>query len=99
MDYMVSNKEKKEYTRSELNGYVKKIGKISKEEKEELKKWSNSGNSVYENPYYMSDDDGIPMDYITAIRTMETLREEWAESSRNPEVMHVVECNCANNPF
>lgn len=37
--------------------------------------WVKSGNSVYSNPWYLCDEGGHPMDYITAMRTVPDLAD------------------------
>lgn len=38
------------------------------EEKRELKEWIDSGHSENDNPWYMADEKGSPMDFISAYR-------------------------------
>jgi len=62
------DKEKKYYLNKELKEYMETINDLTADEKKALRKWVSSGCSVYNNPYYISDERGVTMDYIKAIR-------------------------------
>lgn len=49
---------------------------LSDTEREELKKWVKSGNSPYDNPYYICDVNGHCSNYIEARRFVEELYDE-----------------------
>ena len=51
-----------------LEEYIAAVSPLTDEEKMELHKWVASGNSVYENPHFFSDERGWPMDFIKAFR-------------------------------
>lgn len=72
----VSSKNIKSFLRKEMKEYIKKIGYITKDEKNDLREWVESGNSVNSNPYYYSDEYGNPMDYISAMRVAEEQFEQ-----------------------
>jgi len=58
----------KAYLRNELSEYMGNIGHMTSEEKRELLEWVEDGNHVYSNPSLISDDNGNPMDFISAHR-------------------------------
>ncbi len=45
-------------------------------ERQDLFAWINSGQSANDNPWFMADEDGNPMDYLTAMRTVNDLRTQ-----------------------
>ena len=71
MKINISDKCKKAYLRKELREYILTVGYITDDEKKGLYEWVASGNSVYDNPYYYSDERGNPMDYISTMRVVE----------------------------
>jgi len=73
-------KEHKKTLRKELKEYEAKIGDISDEERKDLREWVAGGNSVYDNPYYLSDEKGNPIDFVGAIRVTAELREEYEKN-------------------
>jgi hypothetical protein len=72
----------KELLRKELRQYKETISDITEEEKRELKEWVASGHSPYENPFFLHDDSGRPMDYIAACRISAEMAEDLSCSSR-----------------
>jgi hypothetical protein len=68
-------KERKAFVRREAARYLKNTDMTSDERKEVLN-WVSAGESVRENPWLMTDDDGYPLDYLAAKRTFEELREQ-----------------------
>jgi hypothetical protein len=48
--------------------YIKSIGYINDNEKNELNQWVADGNSVYDNPFDIYDDVGNPIDFINGYR-------------------------------
>jgi len=68
-------KEHKSDLCKELKSYEAEIEDLTDEERKDLHEWVADGNSVYDNPYYMSEDNGKPMDYIEAIRITADMRE------------------------
>jgi len=48
--------------------YLQTIGDIADDEMHELEEWVARGRSVYDNPNYIYDDSGRPMDFINAYR-------------------------------
>jgi len=70
------DKSLKAFLHKELKGYVRSAGCMTEGEKNGLHEWVASGNSVYDNPYYYSDDCGQPMDYISAVRVNDEMLAE-----------------------
>ena len=58
----------------ELRQYYTMIGAMTVGERAELCKWINDGNSPYDNPYLLYEENGYPMDYINAVRITEDMR-------------------------
>jgi len=58
---------------------------VSQDERQELIDWIDTGNSVYDNPWNMADESGRPMDYLTAIRVNDDLRERMAQQQSSGE--------------
>lgn len=46
---------------------------VTPEERQEILEWVKSGNSVYSNPWYLYDERGSQVDYITAMHLMPEL--------------------------
>ncbi|MDL2252777.1 hypothetical protein LJC64_04780 [Ruminococcaceae bacterium OttesenSCG-928-A11] len=61
-----------DYLRHEANKYLLDAD-VTPDERREVLEWVKSGNSVYCNPWYLYDDGGHSMDYITAMRTVPDL--------------------------
>lgn len=55
----------------EYNRYTKEVS-MTAEERNELKKWVQSGNSPYDNGWYIATEAGGPMDFVNALRFFET---------------------------
>lgn len=45
-------------------------------ERQELLDWIKSGESVYDNPWLMADEQGCLMDYLTAMRIADDLQRQ-----------------------
>ena len=45
-------------------------------ERNDLLAWISSGQSANDNPWFMADENGNPMDYLTAMRTVNDLRTQ-----------------------
>jgi len=75
----------KTFLREQLSEYLRTIGYITSEEKKDLLEWVKDGNSVYDNPFLMSDDNGYPMDYIEACRAT----ADMAEAMMKPDFVRV----------
>ena len=67
----------------EMRSYLKRFPDATQEEKRDLRRWVNSGHSPYENGDYIVNDDGGPMDFISAQRFLEA---EYQEYLRDPVV-------------
>jgi hypothetical protein len=79
-------KEYKKELRRDLGEYERAIADLTDEERTSLHLWVANGNSVYENPYHMTDDSYRPIGYIKAIRITEELwgnSEHYCDECRN----------------
>jgi hypothetical protein len=56
--------------RKELREYMLSVDDLTDDERKGLYEWAEDGNSVYDNPWYYSDDRGNPMSYIETIRAV-----------------------------
>ncbi len=61
----------------EMRSYLKRFPDATPEEKRDLRRWVNSGHSPYENGDYIVNDDGGPMDFISAQRFLEAEYQEY----------------------
>ena len=59
--------------KNEATKYLKALD-VTQEERQEILAWVQDGNSVYDNPWYMAEENGRPMDYITAVREVNDYR-------------------------
>lgn len=50
--------------------------KLNAKEKRQLKKWIKEGNSFYDNPWYMAQENGNPYSFIEALRLVKELRND-----------------------
>lgn len=64
---------RKVYLRREAAKYMATVD-LTPSERQDIHAWVEDGNSVYDNPWYMADDRGCPMDYISAIREVNCQR-------------------------
>ena len=76
-------KEHKISLRNELKVYEPTITNLTDKERFDLREWISGGNSVYDNPYHMTDDYGYPMDFIDAIRAAADLRDQFMRKSES----------------
>lgn len=44
---------------------------MNADERAELRQWVMEGNSPYDNGWYVCDEDGCPLDFVTAIRIVQ----------------------------
>ena len=72
----IYDKSTKTFLLKELREYMRTVGGMTEDEKNDLHEWVASGNSAYDNPYYYSDDRGQPMDYISAMRVNDEMLAE-----------------------
>jgi len=63
----------KNFLNEVIKGYVAAIGKITAAERKELKKWVADGNRVCDNPWFIYDENGFMMDFISACRINEDM--------------------------
>jgi hypothetical protein len=68
--------------------YMLTIGDLTDEERDDLYKWVESGNSAYDNPHYYSDERGNPMDYISTMRVIEEQVAEMESAQTIPKRAH-----------
>ena len=54
--------------RRQLKQYEVAVGDITPEERKALRKWVADGNSVYDNAWWIADEDGNPLCFIEAFR-------------------------------
>ena len=77
---MIIKNEISEILNHDLNEYIIENGNLTAAEKKNLRKWVASGNSVYTNPFEISDERGYPMDYIEALRINDEMLEDFEYS-------------------
>ena len=46
---------------------------LTDEERRSLYEWVSEGNAVCDTPWYMANENGAPMDFVTAIRTVSAI--------------------------
>ena len=46
---------------------------LTDEERRSLYEWASEGNAVCDNPWYMASENGAPMDFVTAMRTVSAI--------------------------
>lgn len=68
---------RKEYLTELLRQYEERTP-MSSNEHAELRQWVMAGNSPYDNGWYLCDEDGCLLDYVSAMRTV---RDETVMSS------------------
>ena len=71
--------KEKEFLRNELKEYICKTDGLITSQKKELREWVRAGNSVYENPYQISDESGCEMSYIDAVGLYEEFENDFLE--------------------
>lgn len=70
--------ENREFLTEQLKKYEKEM-KMTSEERQELHKWVARGRSPYDNGDYICDENGCPMDFVSALRFMDE-QMEWYEN-------------------
>ena len=68
-----TKKDMMDKLRKELNEYEAKVGDITPVERKGLYEWVASGNQAICNPWFMTEEDSSPIDYITAARIIEDI--------------------------
>ena len=68
--------------RREMTQYLKTFLDATPEEKRHLSSWVRSGHSPYENGWYIANDSGGPMDFISAMRFLD---DEYQAYLENPD--------------
>ena len=58
--------------RNDLAAYESRFD-LSDEEQCSLYEWVSEGNAVCDNPWYMASENGAPMDFVTAMRTVSAI--------------------------
>ena len=66
----------------DMRSYLKQFPDATSEEQEALRDWVKAGNSPYDNGWYIATESGGPMDFINALRFLET---EYQEYLKDPE--------------
>jgi len=66
-------REKALFLKREAAAYMDTL-EMTPAERQELLAWVQGGNSVYDNPWYMANEQGYPMDYISAVREVDDYR-------------------------
>lgn len=79
----------------EMLSYLKRFPDATPEEKRDLRRWVNSGRSPYENGDYIVNDDGGPMDFISAQRFLEA---ELREYLNDPDTYRGTQCSEEHAP-
>ena len=72
---MMVIKEQLDVLKKDLQKYILEKS-VTPEEILELEAWIANGHSVYENPWYMTDEKGVPLDYLSAKEENLVLCEE-----------------------
>lgn len=67
--------EEKDFLKKRLNEY-EAVTEMTKEERNELREWVADGHDPYDNPWYIYEEDGLPMDYIKAMHEAKWMCEE-----------------------
>ncbi len=75
----------------EMWSYLKRFPDGTPEEKQNLRRWANSGHSPYENGDYAVNDDGSPIDFISAQRFLEAEYQEYLKGPDAYRGTHVSE--------
>ena len=65
---MYTKREIRKVLRRQLRQYEASIGALTPDERRALHEWVADGNSVYDNPFGIADEDSRPSCYISAIR-------------------------------
>jgi hypothetical protein len=68
-------KERRAFWKSEAAASLK-ANDMTPEERQDLLAWIKSGESVRDNPWLMNDEDGVPMDYLSAMRVAEDVQTQ-----------------------
>jgi len=68
-----TKKDLRDMFRDQFRRYKAEIGHLTPDERKELNKWADNGNSPYDNPYLLYGENGHPMDFIDAARTDEDM--------------------------
>ena len=58
----------------DLRQYEATVGRLTPNERKELREWVAAGNDVHCNPYLLYGENGHPLDFITAGRIAEDMR-------------------------
>ena len=68
------SEELRSLLKDDLQRYIKEV-QITDMERQELFQWVQAGNSPYDSGWNIADDAGIPMDYVSAKRIVESGQE------------------------
>ena len=72
--------------RKEMKEYLKKFNDLTAKEKKELREWVADGYSVRDNPYCISGEDGLTMDFINAYRMNADMYEDYLRRKKSGEL-------------
>lgn len=87
------SRELRTLLRDDLQRYIKEV-QMTDLERQELCQWVQAGNSPYDNGWNIATDAGIPMDYISAKRIVESGTEFIAAyDTANDETIFLVQEN------
>lgn len=64
-----------QHDRQEVLAYLKHQ-QASAEEQRQAWNWVHQGENLFDNPWFLYDESGQPMDFISAMRTIYELRNE-----------------------
>jgi hypothetical protein len=73
-NFIFTKKDIKDLNQREMRQYRSEIGRMTPQERNDLREWVAAGNSPYSNPYLMVWEGGYSVDYITAMRDIEDMR-------------------------
>ena len=71
----------KEYLQREASEYIANTD-VSPAERQDLLGWIRDGNSVYDNPWLMTDESGRLLDYVQAMRIADDLEQQHLEGQQ-----------------
>ena len=65
-----------QHDRQEVLAYLEQKS-ASPEERRQAWRWIRQGQNLFDNPWFLYDESGQPMDFISAMRTIYELRNEY----------------------
>lgn len=64
---------------------LKETAILTSEQRDMLQAWIAEGHDPQENPWYMTNERGIPLGYAEAVVTMFALAEEYSDTNLNAD--------------